>query len=454
MNCENFLSWKIILELPESLHTEVESSNLFNLKTGNSFLKGVGGFSDDTFSPEVLDPTNVFHNALNKVKLSLGFKGRRFPYTGSDDQQLNVNIRRFGGRVVIVTIQLKKPFVSDDSEIYELQKISNHPDIYTMAKSICGLILSGDFYAFNAIHSPKVYPCTQSVILGENDWISDRRAVEILTRHIEPNENIVSKVISKNASHQLDASNILIDRQGIFYRVPERLVNSHSVNKKLLGTCNIFEYAVALSKILEKNYFDNLDYVTKDFLKKLILEPELVILHSVTSLETWRLLVIEFKLDSLLSTVSFEPNREPWWTFLTKISTESKRFWIICLIISVLCWAFQQSIYFNKLTSVFSMPEIEVIEPDDQEVIEVSDNSILIKWENVDGASKYIIKLHILDSGKWVLPPVDHRLIATTAQTKLTVSPKSSYKFSIEAYDSHGDQIAKSEESFFDVVKK
>ncbi|HFK2925294.1 TPA: hypothetical protein ACGY8I_002829 [Aeromonas hydrophila] len=74
MNCENLLSWKIILELPESLHTEVESSNLFNLKTGNSFLKGVGGFSDDTFSPEVLDPTNVFHNALNKVKLSLGFK--------------------------------------------------------------------------------------------------------------------------------------------------------------------------------------------------------------------------------------------------------------------------------------------------------------------------------------------------------------------------------------------
>ncbi|QWL81494.1 hypothetical protein HQ395_23500 [Aeromonas hydrophila] len=160
-----------------------------------------------------------------------------------------------------------------------------------------------------------------------------------------------------------------------------------------------------MSKILEKNYFDNLDYVTKDFLKKLILEPELVILHSVTSLETWRLLVIEFKLDSLLSTVSFEPKlkikREPWWTFLTKISTESKRFWIICLIISVLCWAFQQSIYFNKLTSVFSMPEIEVIEPGDQEVIEVSDNSILIKWEKVDGASKYIIKLHVLDSGKW-----------------------------------------------------
>ncbi|MCZ6362899.1 fibronectin type III domain-containing protein [Vibrio parahaemolyticus] len=458
MNCENLLSWKIVLELPESLHTEVESSNLFNFKTGNSFLKGVGGFSDYTFSPEVLDPTNVFHNALNKVKLSLGFKGRRFPYTSSDDQQLNVNIRRFGSRVVIVTIQLKKPFVSDDSEIYELQKISNHPDIYTMAKSICGLILSGDCNAFNAIHSPKVYPCTQSVILGENNWISDRRAVEILTRHIEPNENIVSKVISKNVSHQLDASNILIDRQGIFYRVPERLVNSHSVNKKHLGTCNIFEYAVALSKVLEKKYFDNLDCVTKDYLKKLILEPELVILHSVTSLETWRLLVIEFKLDSLLSTVSFEPKltikREPWWTFFTNISTESKRFWIICLIISGLCWAFQQSIYFDKLTSFFSMPEIEVIKPGDQEVIEVSDNSILIKWEEVDGASKYVINLHVLDSGKWALPPVDHRLIATTAQAKLTVSPKSSYKFSIEAYDSHGDQIAKSDESFFGVTTK
>ncbi|KNC68617.1 hypothetical protein [Pseudoalteromonas ardens] len=458
MNCENLLSWKIVLELPESLQPEVELSNLFNSKTGNSFLKGIGGFSDRTFSPEVLDPTNVFHNALNKVKLSLGFKGRRFPYTRSDDQQLNVNIRRFGARVVTVTIQLKKPLVSDETEIYELQKISNHPDVYTMAKSICGLILSGDFNDFNTVHSPKVYPCTQSLILGEDNWISDSRAVEILTRHIEPNKNIVSNVISKNANHQLDASNILVDRQGIFYRVPERLVNSYSVNKKYLGTCNIFEYAVALSKMLEKKHFENLDFVTKDFLRKLILEPELVILHSVTSLETWKLLVLEFKLDSLLSKVSLEPEpktrRKNWWEFFTNISTESKRFWVISLIFAAVFWAFQQSIYFDKLTGVFSMPEIEVITPGDQESIEVSDNIVFIKWEEVDEASKYVLQLKVLDSGKWVLPPVGHRLVVTTAQAELTVLQKGSYKFSIEAYDSHDDQIANSGESFFDVAAK
>lgn len=455
MNCENLLSWKVVLELPEQSQNKIELNELFNLKTGNSFLKRIGGFADRTFSPEVLDPTNVFHNALNKVKLAHGFKGRRFPYTRSDGQQLNINIRRFGDRVVIVTIQLKKILASDETGIFEVQKISNHPDIYIIVKSICGLILSSDPKDFNPVHSPKVYPCTQTVILGENNWISDDKAVEILTRHKEPNENIVSKVISKNTNHQLDSSHILIDRQGVFYRVPERLVNSESVNKKYLGTCNILEYTIALSIILEKRDFDNLNPVEKCFIKKLVLEPELVILHSVTSLETWKLLIMEFKLDSLLSKIMNEPElevkQEPWRTFFTNMSTESKRFWIIGLILAGLVWAFQQSIYFDKLTGFFSMPEIEIVKPVDQETVEVSGDRIIVTWNQVEGATKYVIQLKKLESGKWMLPPVDYRSVTTTYSAELRVSPKASYKFIIEAYDRQGDLIAKSDDSFFEV---
>ena len=159
-------------------------------------------------------------------------------------------------------------------------------------------------------------------------------------------------------------------------------------------------------------------------------------------------------LSTLASDPELKVKREPCWVFFSKISTESKRFWAIGLIVAGLCWAFQQSIYFNKLTSVFSMPTIEVIKPTDQETIEVSGGSIFVKWDQVEGASKYIFQLQVLESGKWILPSIDHRLVTSINKVKIRVLPKNSYKFLIEAYDSHDDQIAKSDTLFFEVITK
>jgi hypothetical protein len=461
MSYKSIFSWKITVKLPESTRISKESNNLFNVRTGHSFIKGIGGLSSYDFCPTVLDPTNVFHNALNKIKKNTGFKGRRFPYLNDQGERLNANIRLFGEGLIVITFDLSTIVESNIDEIFELQSISSHKDPYELARHICGLVISGNTADYTPISSPKVYPCVKTMIYGGDDkWISDNKAVEIITRHLEPNLNIVNKVIDKNHDHQLDKSHILVDRQGIFYRVPQSLINSNSVEKKFLGTCNLFEYAIAISILLNEGSINNLSIEEREFLNKLTFEPEILFLNSVTSLETWKLLIDEFRLTSLMNKVLSGSEEQPkkagiWRSIFSKIKSiapDSKTGLLIALVASGAYWAFSQSIYFPKLKKIFSTPDISIIQPNDSSKVTSYDGRVYIDWEEVERAKDYVISLEVLDSGKWSIPALDHRTIEQETEYDVTVTINNSYQFKIKARDNDGDVIAESNYSFFRVI--
>ncbi|MBB1311811.1 hypothetical protein H5162_20595 [Pseudoalteromonas sp. SR41-8] len=462
MSYKSIFSWKVTVKLPESTQTYKKSNKLFNVRTGHSFIKGIGGLSSYDFCPTVLDPTNVFHNALNKIKKNTGFKGRRFPYENAEGARLNANIRLFGEDLVVITFDLSTVVESNIDEIFDLQNISSHKHPYELVRHICGLVLSGNITGYEPISSPKVYPCVKTTIFGGDDqWISDSKAVEIITRHLEPTQSIVNKVIDKNHNHQLDKSHILLDRQGVFYRIPQSLVNSNSVDKKFLGTCNLFEYAIAISILLNESYIDNLGKEELVFLNELIFEPEILFLNSVTSLETWKLLKDEFRLTSLMTKALNGLQEQPKeigklrsiLSWIKSVSPESKTGVLIMLVVSGLYWGFSQSIYFPKFKKLFSTPDINIIKPVDTSKVTSTNGKVYIDWEEVDGAKDYVISLEVLDSGKWSIPSIDHRTIEQKTEYDVTVTINNSYQFKVKARDNVGDVIAESNYSSFRVTE-
>lgn len=458
MNFENYLSWKIVLSVSEDSLQAYTSNKLFNIKTGNSFIKGIGGFISRDYSPLILDPTNVFHNALNNLKIKHGFEGRRFPYSNKDEQELNINIRLFLPQVIVITVLLKKPLISNIEQISKLQELPSHRGIYGITKGVCSLLISGDPQKVNKINTPKIYPCTQTIIFDECNWIEDSKAVEIITRHPEPNENIVSNVISKNAKHQLDSSSILVDRQGIFCRVPQRVLGNGSSDKKFRGTCNALEYAIAISTLLSNNFYKNLSEQQRAYIEELIKQPEAIILKSTTSLETWKLLVSEFGLETLFSKANLPTNppveKKSAINYFKELSTQSKTFWLFTSLLLLSIWIFKNTIYYGKLVSFISSPDIVIETPIDQEEVELSTPVINLRWHPVDKAEVYIVELKVLESGKWLFPDKDYRNKTSETKIAVAVQPDKSYKFIITALDSNDDMIALSDESYFDTITK
>ncbi|MCA3929056.1 hypothetical protein [Vibrio vulnificus] len=465
MDYQSILSWKIVLKLSEISPDYTKNHKLFNIRTGKSFIKGIGGIDVDEcgFFPTVLEPTNIFHNALNRIKKDTGFKGRRFPYLNESGQKFNVSFRLYSNRTVIASIALLSDINSPKNGIPDLQKLSSHKEIYDIVCNALGLISSGDAKKFTVQTSPKIYPITQTIIGSESSWISDELAVEVVTRHPQPNENIVSDVVSKNSEHQLDNSNILMDRQGIFYRIPEHSFNSPSVKKKFLGTSNLFEYAVAISYLLRNGTYFRLNNVEKNFINEIITNPKLVFLESTTSLETWDLLVKEFRLDILLDSVSKKKayNKEKeasrfieMFSYLKSISPESKTGVLILAVLGGVWGVFSQTPYYDRLIDpIVSLKSIEIIVPEDAKLASPIDGKILIQWEEIKSSNDYIVFLEKLNSGQWVSTNEYHRTISQDNHTSVAVKEQESYRFRVEARNINGDIVAKSDLSYFNTIK-
>lgn len=87
------LVWKVFGRLADDVRPYEEThgssrdgprdpaDQLFNVTTGKSFLRDIGGNAKNTFVPLVLSPTHVFYNALRPtvVQSRLSLHGKKFP---------------------------------------------------------------------------------------------------------------------------------------------------------------------------------------------------------------------------------------------------------------------------------------------------------------------------------------------------------------------------------------
>ncbi|KHF12507.1 hypothetical protein PO80_20595 [Vibrio parahaemolyticus] len=348
-NYELSLSWKILIPLSKNT-PDYYNSDLFKCISGNSFIRKIGGIEDFSFAPVTLEPTVVFYNSLFKIKNEYSFSGKKFPYKDKHGNSINFNIRLHKNKFIVITVSILDFVKSDIKDIKNEQNLKQHIELYNLVKYISGLIVSGDTKNLKPMSSLKVYPCTVVYSCEENNAeIPDSVAVEILTRHSDLRGEIVNSVINKNDQHQLNSSNILVDRQGIFSRIPFSLYKNSEVKKKHFGSSNLFELSIVIYKLLSNKHTILSDGLIKD-LDKIINHPDLFIINSVTARKTLELLISEFNLVKLFNVklsehneVSLKENVEKDAAFKRLIKTTEFQVFVLATIFGLLAYIYNIS---------------------------------------------------------------------------------------------------------------
>jgi hypothetical protein len=304
MSYEVKQSWKIVIPVDANELDYLSSNHLFKCLTGNNFVRSIGGIEKIGFQPIILQPTLAFHTALAKHIESIGFSGKRFPYDFGDNS-VNVNIHYYLERYIVLTVNVHKAVSCSVQEIPSAQDLSKQENLNKFILLLSGLVQSGKTKSFSALTSIKSYPCTRIFESTEGCTLSDSQAVELLTRHSGANDNIVQNVMSKNLNHQVNASRVLVDKQGLLQVVPFNLRNDAETKKKFKSVASLLELAIVISKSLNDKQLIGHESYTKE-IKHLISNSDLVIQHSVTAKNTFDLLTDEFKLERLLSTLESE----------------------------------------------------------------------------------------------------------------------------------------------------
>lgn len=305
MSYEVKQSWKIVIPIDANEVDYLSSNRLFKCLTGNNFVRSIGGIEKIGFQPIILQPTLAFHTALAKHIEPIGFSGKRFPYNFGDNNSVNVNIHYYLERYIVLTVNVQQAMSCSVHGIHSAQDLSKQKSLNKFILLLSGLVQSGKTKSFSALTSIKSYPCTRIFESTEGSTLSDSQAVELLTRHSGANDNIVHNVMSKNLNHQVNASRVLVDKQGLLQVIPFDLRNDTETKKKFKSVASLLELAIVISKSLNDKQLISHESYTNE-IKHLISNPDLVIQHSVTAKNTFDLLIDEFKLDRLLSTLESE----------------------------------------------------------------------------------------------------------------------------------------------------
>lgn len=451
------LAWKIVVGTPVTGVNYCQATALFNSKAGRTFVKKLGGVSSLDFYPSTFDPTHVFYNAIEPHKLKNNFVGKRIPFEGiiaGQRKPIKIKIHQFSSELVIVSVSVSKlDFNGTVDELKKITSIENHSELLDFVKVIYSLICSGGKEDNPVQRKLKVYPCI-GLDSGEgDDFVDDKYAVEILTRHNNPKPTIIENVISKNDDHQLDENSILIDRQGILARYTTGDINNQSIKRKFESSCYLFELAIAIFYIFEYGQYRSLKKDQRDSITKLILTPNIVFTKSVTAYKTWELLLKEFKLCELYNNaIGFFQNEEKVPVHNNISGWSERKKWVMgivsALLIAALPWI--GNVIIKKINNFIDKP-VKLLKPVDEALLDKNDSTVSFDWEDVDGGSKYILAVEKYNSkdDKWTPFILGGRYVTSISSKSITVNDEGHFKWKVIARDINEKKVAESEWFFF-----
>lgn len=299
-------SWKILLPLEQSSPNYLSEHKLFVVESGKSFLRKIGGGMEDySIRPEVLRPTVVFHNALAKVAKNLGFSGKKFPYLHNGNS-LNVTLHYYFEKYVVITITYKNDDIQTLKPLKEKATLGNYHDVKQLCLAIGGLIISGNHKQFSPLNTVPTYSCT-SIKLNDASvaQLDNKELVESLTGHIDPTENMIMDVLSRNAGHQINSALTLIDKQGVLQQIPANYIGGKESLRKYESCCNIFELMLAMDMALKDGILDE-NKIFLQSLKNLVHFPEKIV-YSFTARRTIEQFIRDFHFSN--STMALEESQ-------------------------------------------------------------------------------------------------------------------------------------------------
>lgn len=290
--------WKLVTELKSKAVAALPT--LFNFSTGKTFIRTLGGQSNFAFTPQSLSPTNRFYDLLEEKATGLGFGGRKFPFLYTEDQSknersINARFRRYGKDLLVVELALRSFEVDTPADLIAGLDLWANDQLSSFANTLVGLVVSGEKVYRLAPQRPKIYPCV--LVVAPRSKLPDARsAVELLTRHQEPDEIMVAAVLAKNRCLKIDASTLLIDRQGVVALVPVEHSANVTINRRFLAASNMLELMACVRKMIDQRKLHEIGKQGLAELAKAFHDPEQRFVHSTSSLHMWQLLADEFKL--------------------------------------------------------------------------------------------------------------------------------------------------------------
>lgn len=460
MNSRVRLTWKVVVSSLDSGVDYSDGGDFFTVRTGNTFLSKIGGASYLGFLPRVLEPNVVFYNALRSVLRDNGFKGKKFPLTfncpatGVVSARVNLNVRCYPGDIVVLSVSLSTfDYVGDARGLKEFQLLESHPSVNNLVKAIACVIVAGSKVTDFSHCQPKIFPVVE--VEGDSGVVSidDDVAAEILTRHLNPRQDIVSKAIGKNIDHQLDVNSFLIDRQGMLVRYAFGFGDIRSSEKKFESAHRLFELGICISVLMERKLFGSLAPGEKESVADLVYNPGIVFLKSVTACKTWVLVVDEFKLKEVgdkvinFSEPSVPAPREKESLFLRCPLFN----WVMGIIASII--VLFATIYFTHqyTESQASKKIVGLISPLDGVELNTGLGKVSFLWEKLESQSRSVISLEKQSEGGSFLPLVRSGGRFVTSEDKWFFEPDGVgyYRWKVLAKNSKGLDVGVSDWSYF-----
>lgn len=298
------LQWMIFSEMTEAGLSSLNSSNLlFNRRSGKGSIKRIGGNIRTNYAPVVLEPTHLFHRALDDIKVANGLSGKKFPYVVDNlfekaPNRLNINIH-LHGRFLCIVAALDSFEVDEITSVREKQNLNNYPNLSAIILKTLAVATTGEKKSVSLKNLPKYYPATRIVSNSDEPEDLNEKLVEIITRHGMPLPRVVDAVLDKNLPHQVDPSLLLVDRQGILAYVPSNARSTEHGNlQRFRNATAMLELAGFVDLELTKNRTPPSD------LQKIIIAPENAIPGSVSSQNAWILMNKEFHLASRMTDIT------------------------------------------------------------------------------------------------------------------------------------------------------
>lgn len=464
MNSRVRLTWKVVVSSLDSGVDYSDGGDFFTVRTGNTFLSKIGGASSLGFLPRVLEPNVVFYNALRSVLRDNGFKGKKFPLTfncpatGVVSGRLNLNVRYYPGNIVILSVSLSEfDYAGDVRGLKDFQLLESHPSVNNLVKATSCLIVAGSKVADFSHCQPKIFPIVE--VEGENGlvFVDDDVAAEILTRHLNPRQDIISKAIGKNKDHQLDVNSFLIDRQGMLVRYAFGFGDIRSSEKKFESAHRLFELGICISVLMERKLFGSLAPSEKGAVADLVYSPDIVFLKSVTAYKTWSLVLGEFKLKEVgdkvinLSEPSIPTPRKKESLFLKYPLFN----WLMGIVASIV--VLFATIYFTHQYTERQAANkvVSLISPLDGVELNTGLGKVSFLWEKLESQSRSVISLEKQSEGGTFLPLVRSGGRFVTNEDEWLFEPDGVgyYRWKVLAKNSKRLDVGVSDWSYFTLTK-